>query len=148
MWELKYLLSKLTVGEVMTHFVVTTAPERLVHDEAIGRVLQVQDRGAAGGREAPGGRLAHPDQPLTSFSPGRGRPAVQRRRTLRTRYWTEKESPATYDLHADLLFWLEQARQDELQRKVALQALLCQAQMDSPMDPRTETMGQEAIVVS
>jgi acetoin utilization protein AcuB len=38
-WELKYLLSKLTVGEVMTHFVVTTAPDRLLH-EAIGRMLR------------------------------------------------------------------------------------------------------------
>jgi acetoin utilization protein AcuB len=37
-WELNYLLDKMTVGEVMTHFVVTTAPDRHVH-EAIGRML-------------------------------------------------------------------------------------------------------------
>lgn len=38
-WELNYLLDQLTVGEVMTHFVVTTAPDRHVH-EAIGRMLR------------------------------------------------------------------------------------------------------------
>lgn len=38
-WELNYLLDKLTVGEAMTHFVVTTAPDRHVH-EAIGRMLR------------------------------------------------------------------------------------------------------------
>jgi acetoin utilization protein AcuB len=38
-WELNYLLDKLTVGEVMTHFVVTTAPDRHVY-EAIGRMLR------------------------------------------------------------------------------------------------------------
>ena len=38
-WELNYLLDKLTVGEVMTHLVVTTAPDRHVH-EAIGRMLR------------------------------------------------------------------------------------------------------------
>lgn len=32
-----------------------------------------------------------------------------------------------YDLHPDLLLWLEHARQYELQRKVARQALLRQA---------------------
>ncbi len=37
-WELRHLLDKLTVGEVMTYFVMTTAPGCLV-TEAVGRML-------------------------------------------------------------------------------------------------------------
>ena len=37
-WELRHLLDKLTVGEMMTYFVMTTAPERLM-TEAVGRML-------------------------------------------------------------------------------------------------------------
>lgn len=37
-WELRYLLDKLTVGEVMTYFVMTTAPDCPV-TEAVGRML-------------------------------------------------------------------------------------------------------------
>jgi len=37
-WEIRYLLDKLTVGEMMTHFVMTTAPDCLM-TEAVGRML-------------------------------------------------------------------------------------------------------------
>jgi acetoin utilization protein AcuB len=37
-WEINYLLDRLTVGEVMTHFVMTVTPETLV-SEAVGRML-------------------------------------------------------------------------------------------------------------
>jgi acetoin utilization protein AcuB len=37
-WEISYLLTKLTVGEVMTHFVMTVAPDCLV-TEAAGLML-------------------------------------------------------------------------------------------------------------
>ena len=37
-WEIRHLLDKLTVGEVMTYFVMTTAPDCLV-TEAVGRML-------------------------------------------------------------------------------------------------------------
>ena len=37
-WELRHLLEKLTVGEMMTCFVMTTTPERLM-TEAVGRML-------------------------------------------------------------------------------------------------------------
>ena len=37
-WELRHLLEKLTVGEMMTGFVMTTPPERLM-TEAVGRML-------------------------------------------------------------------------------------------------------------
>jgi len=37
-WELRYLLGKLTVGEMMTCYVMTTAPDRLMI-EAVGRML-------------------------------------------------------------------------------------------------------------
>jgi acetoin utilization protein AcuB len=37
-WELRHLLDKLTVGEVMTYFVMTTAPDCPV-TEAVGRML-------------------------------------------------------------------------------------------------------------
>lgn len=37
-WELRHLLGKLTVGEMMTCFVMTTAPDRLMI-EAVGRML-------------------------------------------------------------------------------------------------------------
>ena len=38
MWEIRHLLDKLTVGEVMTYFVMTTAPDCPV-TEAVGRML-------------------------------------------------------------------------------------------------------------
>jgi acetoin utilization protein AcuB len=37
-WEIRHLLDKLTVGEVMTYFVMTTTPDCLV-TEAVGRML-------------------------------------------------------------------------------------------------------------
>jgi acetoin utilization protein AcuB len=37
-WEIRHLLDKLTVGEVMTYFVMTTAPDCPVTD-AVGRML-------------------------------------------------------------------------------------------------------------
>ena len=37
-WEIRHLLEKLTVGEVMTYFVMTTAPDCPV-TEAVGRML-------------------------------------------------------------------------------------------------------------
>ena len=37
-WELRHLLDNLTVGEMMTCFVMTTTPERLM-TEAVGRML-------------------------------------------------------------------------------------------------------------
>ena len=37
-WEIRHLLDKLTVGEVMTYFVMTTAPDCPV-TEAVGRML-------------------------------------------------------------------------------------------------------------
>jgi acetoin utilization protein AcuB len=37
-WEIRHLLDKLTVGEVMTYFVMTTAPDCSV-TEAVGRML-------------------------------------------------------------------------------------------------------------
>ena len=37
-WEIRPLLDKLTVGEMMTYFVMTTAPDRLM-TEAVGRML-------------------------------------------------------------------------------------------------------------
>ena len=37
-WEIRHLLDKLTVGEMMTYFVMTTAPDRLM-TEAVGRML-------------------------------------------------------------------------------------------------------------
>ena len=37
-WEIRHLLDKLTVGEMMTYFVMTTAPDRLM-SEAVGRML-------------------------------------------------------------------------------------------------------------
>jgi acetoin utilization protein AcuB len=37
-WEVRHLLDKLTVGEVMTYFVMTTAPDCPV-SEAVGRML-------------------------------------------------------------------------------------------------------------
>ena len=37
-WEIRHLLNKLTVGEVMTYFVMTTAPDCPV-TEAVGRML-------------------------------------------------------------------------------------------------------------
>ena len=37
-WEVNYLLDRLTVGEVMTHFVMTVTPETLA-SEAVGRML-------------------------------------------------------------------------------------------------------------
>ena len=37
-WEIRYLLDKLTVGEMMTYFVMTTAPDCPV-TEAVGRML-------------------------------------------------------------------------------------------------------------
>ena len=37
-WELQHLLDKLTVGEMMTYCVMTTAPDRLM-TEVIGRML-------------------------------------------------------------------------------------------------------------
>jgi acetoin utilization protein AcuB len=37
-WEIQHLLDKLTVGEMMTYFVMTTAPDRLM-TEAVGRML-------------------------------------------------------------------------------------------------------------
>lgn len=37
-WEIRHLLDRLTVGEVMTYFVMTTAPDRPV-TEAVGRML-------------------------------------------------------------------------------------------------------------
>ena len=38
-WEIRYLLDQLTVGEVMTYFVMTTAPDCPV-TEAVGRMLR------------------------------------------------------------------------------------------------------------
>ena len=38
LWEIRHLLEKLTVGEVMTYFVMTTAPDCPV-TEAVGRML-------------------------------------------------------------------------------------------------------------
>ena len=38
-WEIRHLLDKLTVGEVMTYFVMTTTPDCLV-TEAVGRMLK------------------------------------------------------------------------------------------------------------
>ncbi len=38
-WEIRYLLDKLTVGEMMTCFVMTTAPDCLM-TEAVGRMLE------------------------------------------------------------------------------------------------------------
>lgn len=37
-WEIRHLLDKLTVSEMMTYFVMTTAPDRLM-TEAVGRML-------------------------------------------------------------------------------------------------------------
>jgi acetoin utilization protein AcuB len=37
-WEINYLLDRLTVGEVMTQFVMTVTPETLA-SEAVGRML-------------------------------------------------------------------------------------------------------------
>lgn len=37
-WEIRPLLDKLTVGEMMSYFVMTTAPDRLM-TEAVGRML-------------------------------------------------------------------------------------------------------------
>src|SRR5262245_1048827 len=39
MWELRHLLDKLTVGEMMTCFVMTTAPDCLM-TEAVGQLLE------------------------------------------------------------------------------------------------------------
>ena len=38
-WEIRYLLDKLTVGEMMTCFVMTTAPDCLM-TEAVGQMLE------------------------------------------------------------------------------------------------------------
>ena len=38
MWEIRHLLDTLTVGEMITYFVMTTAPDRLM-TEAVGRML-------------------------------------------------------------------------------------------------------------